>query len=247
MSSFKDHFSAQADSYVRHRLTYPDELFAFIASLAPAHDVAWDCGTGNGQAAHGMRRHFDRVVATDAAQRQIEHAVAGDGIEYRVATAEHSGLDDHCVDAVTVATAFHWFDAEAFAREVQRVARPGAVVAVWTYSWSEMPDAPRTVQRELVGPMLEPFWAPDVRRAWDGYGAHYFPFDEVEAPPFAIHRNWTADDFIAYASTWSAMQAYSAANGHSPYDVHGDALRKAWGEEAVPVKWPLSMRIGRCG
>jgi hypothetical protein len=51
--TFSDHFSDHADRYKAYRPTYPDELFTYLASLVPDHDLAWDCATGNGQAALG--------------------------------------------------------------------------------------------------------------------------------------------------------------------------------------------------
>lgn len=241
---FKNLFSTQADTYAKHRLTYPAALFEYIASLAPQRELAWDCGTGNGQAAHGMRAHFDHVIATDAAQRQIDHAIPGDGIAYRVALAERSGLDDDSVDAISIGTAFHWFDHEAFAREAKRVGRNGAVVAAWTYAWSEMPEAPRAAIAEHIGAALTDFWAPEVSRVWGGYGDLYFPFDEVEPPAFEVRRSWTADDWMAYANTWSAVQAHRDAHGFSPVDAAADALREAWGPEPLEIRWPLALRVG---
>lgn len=44
-------FIKQAKEYSVSRPNYPVELFRFIASKTPAHDLAWDVGTGTGQAA----------------------------------------------------------------------------------------------------------------------------------------------------------------------------------------------------
>ena len=89
---FKDHFSAQSAGYARHRPHYPPELFTFLAGLG-GRQLAWDCATGNGQAAIALAGHFDRVIATDASSAQIEAAIAHPGVSYRVATAEQSGLE----------------------------------------------------------------------------------------------------------------------------------------------------------
>jgi hypothetical protein len=85
--TFPDHFSDHADRYEAFRPTYPDALFAYFASLVPAHDLAWDCATGNGQAALGLTPHFDSVVATDASPQQIAQAHPHPKVTYLVAPA----------------------------------------------------------------------------------------------------------------------------------------------------------------
>jgi ubiquinone/menaquinone biosynthesis C-methylase UbiE len=56
-------------------------------------------------------------------------------------TAESIPLEDESVDAVTVAQAFHWFDAPVALREIGRVLAPnGCLVLVWntrdrSYDW----------------------------------------------------------------------------------------------------------------
>ncbi|MEK7716601.1 MAG: SAM-dependent methyltransferase, partial [Pseudomonadota bacterium] len=69
--TFKDHFSQHAGDYARYRPDYPEALFAFLTKSVTQHELAWDCGTGNGQAALGLAGHFDRVIATDPSQTQI--------------------------------------------------------------------------------------------------------------------------------------------------------------------------------
>ena len=44
--AFKDHFSGHAGSYARYRPDYPSELFDYLATLTPRHEVALDCATG---------------------------------------------------------------------------------------------------------------------------------------------------------------------------------------------------------
>tara|TARA_R100000306_G_scaffold742_2_gene1955 strand:- start:14797 stop:14955 length:159 start_codon:yes stop_codon:yes gene_type:complete len=49
LGSFKDYFSKQAVEYQAYRPKYPTDLFIWLASLTADHELAWDCGTGNGQ------------------------------------------------------------------------------------------------------------------------------------------------------------------------------------------------------
>jgi ubiquinone/menaquinone biosynthesis C-methylase UbiE len=128
--AFKDHFSDRAAGYARARPRYPPQLFSALAGLTGARRLAWDCGTGNGQAAIGLAEHFDRVHATDASAAQLRQAEAHPRIRYEEAPESASGLAGHSADLVTVAQAAHWFDLDAFYREVNRVLRPGGVLAL---------------------------------------------------------------------------------------------------------------------
>src|ERR1043165_5287441 len=128
MTAFKDHFSTQSQDYARYRPDYPPSLFQWLASLTSAHALAWDVGTGSGQAALALADHYRRVVATDAAEAQLRHAVAHERVTYKGMPAENTDLGNASVDLVTVAQALHWFDFDRFYREVQRVLRPGGLI-----------------------------------------------------------------------------------------------------------------------
>src|SRR5260370_3859611 len=112
--TFKDHFSKQAADYAKFRPRYPHEMFEYLGSRATMRQLAWDCGTGNGQAAVGLARVFDRVIATDASEKQIANAQSHERVEYRVTPAETSGIKAGTVDLIMVAQALHWFDLDRF-------------------------------------------------------------------------------------------------------------------------------------
>lgn len=44
----------QAVDYAKSRPSYPAKLFRFIVEQTPEHELAWDVGTGNGQAARSV-------------------------------------------------------------------------------------------------------------------------------------------------------------------------------------------------
>jgi len=87
-----------------------------------------------------MSRYFERVIGTDASLRQIEAARPQDGIEYRVAPAEDSGLPAESIGLVTVAQALHWFDIGKFFGEAQRVLVPNGVLSFWCYGLCSVAD-----------------------------------------------------------------------------------------------------------
>ncbi len=107
--SIEDCFSKQAEIYARHRPEYPETLFKYIAELCPAHELAWDCGTGSGQAALGLVKYFNQVIASDQSPIQIAHARFHERILYQVSSAEKADLETQSADLITVAQALHWF------------------------------------------------------------------------------------------------------------------------------------------
>lgn len=243
----KELFSTQAGAYARFRPTYPAELFQYLASLTSGHKCAWDCGTGSGQAAIALAHYYDRVVATDPSAEQLAHAQRHAKVDYRVATAEASGIPSTSVDLIVVAQALHWFDHERFYAEVRRVAKPsGSVFAAWCYSLMEVaPAVDRIVHRyyhEIVGP----YWEPERRWVEQGYQSLPFPFDEVAPPPFRMEADWNFDRLMGYLGTWSATQAAIRAESRNPLDALRQELQTAWGSDAAKrVRWPLFLRVGR--
>src|ERR671914_2250230 len=103
-------FATEAARYAHLRPTYPEELFAFLSTTVASREAAWDCATGNGQAATHLAGYFGQVIATDESAEMIAQAPRDPKISYRVAKAEDSGLEEGSIDLVTVASAIHWFD-----------------------------------------------------------------------------------------------------------------------------------------
>jgi ubiquinone/menaquinone biosynthesis C-methylase UbiE len=118
--TFKDHFSKQAPGYAKFRPRYPQKLFDYLGSIAPTRQLAWDCGTGNGQAAVGLASVFERVIATDASDKQIANAGSHQRVEYRVAPAENSEIGSESIDLIMVAQALHWFDLRNYSHRFYR-------------------------------------------------------------------------------------------------------------------------------
>ncbi len=245
--SFEDHFSSHSNQYAQYRPHYPDEIYAYLASIAPGHSLAWDCGTGNGQAAIGLAKHFDKVHATDASAEQIALAYAHDKVDYHVEPAEHVSLNDSSVDLVTVAVAIHWFNFDEFYREVKRVLKPNGVLAVWTYSLTEVSPEIDALIDQYYFEILAGFWPERIRYLEQRYETIPFPFEEIGAPFFAMEMNWNLIQFAGFLNSWSATQRYKAQRGDHPLDLLWQKLLAAWGDEneARLIRWPLHFRIGR--
>lgn len=113
-----DYFSTQASLYRKYRPTYPASWYAWLVDQLECRDLAWDCGTGNGQVARVLAEQVERVVATDISKAQLDRAPTHARIDYRLGDASSVDVASASVDLVTVAQAVHWFDVAAFNREV---------------------------------------------------------------------------------------------------------------------------------
>ncbi len=244
---FKDHFSTHAKEYSRHRPKYPAELFAFLSSICSAHNTAWDCATGSGQAAIGLEPYFKEIIATDASASQIEHAQLHPKIKYRTALAENSGLSDGSADLITVATAIHWLNTSRFYPEVRRILRPNGVIAVWLYKDSEINEEIDTIVRNYSQNIIGKYWSDENKKAENFEHSIKFPFTKIAAPSFVLTENRTLKDYLNYLYTWSATQKYIKVKGKNPLELIAEDILKAWKDENIKreVKWKLLMKVGR--
>lgn len=246
MAAFPDHLSSVAAEYARFRPRYPEALIRYVAGVAPGRGLAWDCATGSGQAAVGLAEFFERVVATDAAEKQIAQATAHPRVEYRVAVAEASGLEAGSVDLVTVAQALHWFALEAFYAEVRRVLRPGGVLAVWCYGRFEPEDGRlRAVIERFYHETVGPYWPAERKLVEEGYRSLPFPFDELGPPTFEMGATLTLGEIAGQLGTWSAVKRYREATGGDPIPGLVREIEGTGVEGPCRVRWPIAMRVGR--
>jgi SAM-dependent methyltransferase len=244
---FIDLFSGHAAQYSSARPRYPRSLFQRIAAAAPALDRAWDCGTGNGQAAIDLAAHFTRVDASDASAEQIASAKAHDRVHYSVQAAERSNLPDASIDVITVATALHWFDLPEFLHEVGRVLKPGGLLVVWSYLWPRVDSAVDEVFDAVVLSTVESYWAPEAEKAKSGYSDVPLPYPEIDLSSPPIRAEWNLDQMMALIYSWSATRACIAAEGDAVMARFETALREVWGAPKTTraLEIPVMVRATR--
>lgn len=248
-TSFKDHFSQAAHVYAQNRPSYPQSLFKYLAETVKDTGCAWDCATGNGQAALGLATYFDRVIATDASEKQIAQARPHPRIEYLKESANRAPVAETSVDLVTVAQALHWFYGDGFYKEVYRVLKPQGLVAVWTYGIFELPNNPvlmnvlHTYYTDIVGP----FWPHERKHVENRYRSIPFPFTEISTPTFLMSEHWDLKRTLGYLQSWSATQSYIKHNGSNPIHLIEADLAEAWGspDNTHIISWPLTLKVGR--
>ena len=243
----KDLFSKQSDLYARYRPTYPKDLYEYILSFVKEKNTVWDCATGNGQAAVVLADHFKKVIATDISAAQIEKATLKENIEYLVCPAESTLFADNTFDLVTVAQAYHWLKWKEFKKEVVRVCKPEAIIAIWTYNRNKIGD--KKIDDTIFSfyeNVTKPFWDYERKYVEELYKTVEFDYELLPVKDFETTLNWQREDMIGYISSWSAIQKYIKVNGNSPIPIIEEEINKLWPKgEVKKVNFPIYLRLGR--
>jgi SAM-dependent methyltransferase len=223
-------FSDKADIYAAARPTYPESLFSFLADCCVAHDLAWDCACGNGQAAIGLAKHFGQVEATDVSAEQIAHAKVNERINYSVSPAEVTKFKDKSVDLICVAQALHWFDYEKYWPEVIRVLKSNGIFAAFGYSWFNIGTTVDKEIKALILDVIEPYWAPQNKLLWDHYRDVSIPFTKLSTPNVTLDINWNVPELFAYIHSWSATRRCMDKLGDDFFMDAFEKVSKVWGD-----------------
>jgi len=240
-------FEDKAQLYASSRPLYPSELFDYIASLVSIYDAAWDCATGNGQAAIGLAKIFGKVEATDVSHEQIANAFHSENVTYSVQPSESTRFLDSQFDLVNVAQALHWFDYEMFWDEVSRVLKPTGAFVAFSYIWPIVEPTIDALVKERINKVTAPYWAPNNQLLWDEYRALDLPFTPLDTPQIDIVNYWNASEFLDYLHTWSGTRKCMDSIGQEFFSIASDEIRAAWGDprEKKVVTHPLTVIAGK--
>ena len=242
----KDLFSGHSKIYAAFRPTYPEELYQFIFKHVANKSVAWDCATGNGQAAQRLATDFKKVYATDISQKQLDQAVQLENVFYSVSKAEETSFQDNQFDLITVGQAIHWIDTEKFYKEAVRTSKPGGILAIWGYSLLSINPEIDTLIMEFYTGVVGEYWD-QARKLVDGkYKDIPFPFDTIPSPEFQIKVNWTIDHLAGYLTSWSATQKYIEVHSVNPVPDLIEKIKSLWRSgENKHASFPLFLKLGR--
>ena len=258
-SNFKDHFSNNSKQYASSRPKYPRSLFEFLIGLVSNRNIAWDCATGNGQAAVVLSEYFEQVIASDASKEQIENAESRKNIRYEVFPAERTNIADSSIDLITIAQALHWFNLDDFYKEAKRVLRKESeasirggrgIIAAWAYGLHSISKEIDNITHSLYEDILGSYWPKERKIVENKYQDIPFPFDEINAPASQIELDWDLSELLGYLYSWSSVQKYIQKNNSDPVKQVYDDLAAAWNREKNTwhkrkVIWPIYMRVGR--
>jgi ubiquinone/menaquinone biosynthesis C-methylase UbiE len=245
----KDLFSKQSKNYSLYRPHYPKEIFEHIISFVNEKEKAWDCATGNGQAATALADYFTTVIATDISEQQLKEAIQKPNIVYQIAAAESTLFNDNEFDLITIAQAYHWLNWKEFKKEATRVAKHGAIIAAWCYYGLY-------TNEEKLNQLYNHFYLNIIGEYWDDerkfvdeqYQSVDFDFDPLPERKFVTEVIWKKSQFLGYLNSWSSVQKYKQINHASPLFLIADDLNELWNdEERKKISFPIALKLGKIG
>lgn len=154
-------FARVADEYDRGRPGYPPQAIAWLLSpLEPRSGEAQggepldvlDLGAGTGKLTRALLDAGHRVIAVEPLPEM--RAILAEQLPAARTLAGHAEalpLEHHSVDAVTVGSAFHWFDRTAALAEIKRVLRAPGVLGLLGNAFDTSQPWVAHV-REILGP-----------------------------------------------------------------------------------------------
>ncbi|KAK7286697.1 hypothetical protein RJT34_21882 [Clitoria ternatea] len=255
-------FVKQAKQYADARPSYPPQLFQFIASKTPSHQLAWDVATGSGQAAKSLAVTYKNIIATDVSEKQLEFATKVPNVRYQhtpptmtMAELEQKVAPEGTIDLVAIAQGLHWFDLPTFYKQVKWILKkPHGVIAAWCYYLPRVTDAIDTVFDNFYFNDSSPYWDPARRLVDNKYRTIDFPFEPVDGTDhtgpfeFVTETMMDLDDFFTYIRSWSAYQTAKEKGVELLADDVVEKFKVVWGEDGKKVvKFPIYLRIGRAG
>lgn len=240
----KDNFSTKSANYKAYRPGYPTEIFDLIKENLTSFEMAWDCGTGNGQIANEIAAFFKQVEATDISRNQIANAVKKNNIHYSVQPAEETNFSNNVFDLVISAQAVHWFDFERFYAEIRRCLKPDGLVIIMGYGLFRSNSATNDVITKFYNETIGSYWDPERKYLDDKYQTIPFPFKEQKTLEFEQTYNWGIEHLLGYLRTWSAVKHYERENNQDPVSLIENDLRQSFGRKNQ-IAFPVFLRMGK--
>ncbi|MFZ6052519.1 class I SAM-dependent methyltransferase [Halocola ammonii] len=121
--------------YDRTRKADPYLTSKLIEHLRPQTGKLYlDIGCGTGNYTNELAKHGVDLIGIDPSEKMLNEArLRNKQVDWRIGTAEDTGLPDSFVDGIVASlTIHHWSDLKASFDELHRVLKPGGRIVIFT-------------------------------------------------------------------------------------------------------------------
>lgn len=214
-------FGKTSKDYAQHRAGFPKSFFDRLTGqngMMEKKGRVLDVGTGTGTVARNLALLGFAVTGLDIAQNQLDAArkmatEAGAHVNFVIGTAEKTGQMAGAFDYVTAGQCWHWFDAQASAREVARVLAPKGRLVIAHFDWAD--DCAPVAQMYRLRKKYNPAWTGDG--VWP-FG--YYPQGpgDIKVEGFSSVASFSYMEDVMYTQEgWRGrMRSYSGIGGSLP-------------------------------
>lgn len=246
-------FGKTSADYARYRDIYPKSMYEKLITygIGKEGQQILDLGSGTAVLPINLYHTRARFTATDVAGNQIAYGkklAAEKGIEnisFKVCSAEDTGFDADCFDAVTAVQCFPYFDADKAAAEIFRVLKPQGLFCTILMDWLPGEDAVIAEMIEIVR-RYNPVWNPE------GFNtdAYRFPdwargrFDLVTVESYDTDLLFTKEAWLGRVKTCRGVGASLLPEKIAAFEKEYRALLEKY-DEPLRLKHRIRMELYR--
>lgn len=134
--NYTNRFSGKGDIYEKARPKYAEELFNYMKNTLSLNSdsIFADVGSGTGIFTEQLLNCGYSVYAVEPncdMRKKAEEKLSHNNRFHSVnGTDSATTLENNCVDYITAAQAFHWFNADTFKKECKRILKPGGKIII---------------------------------------------------------------------------------------------------------------------
>lgn len=231
-------FTNKVSEYVKYRSSYPRQFIDYLRSSVGINNTSAvaDIGAGSGILTKLISPISRKVFAVEPNEKIlaacIKHCEDSENVVYFDGSAENTKLEDKCLDFITVAQAFHWFDKEKTKVEFKRILKPeGKVILVWN---CRMPENEMVIENDEICRRL----CPEFKgfsggiKSEEDRNISFFRNSECEHKNFKNDKILSLDEFIG-----GSLSASYSPNADDPnYHDFIESLKKLFYKYSVDGK-----------
>lgn len=218
-------YQGKSSFYKEGRLGYSEGLLELISQLIPPSSSIADIGSGTGIFSAALLEQGYKVYCVEPSaslQQQAEALLSQcDRFIPVLASAESTSLAEQSVEAITVASAYHWFEQEQFLRECQRIIKPNGYIFL-IYNIRKSDDLLSLEQKQIC------------QRYCPDFSSFHHGADKTRENCSAFFQEGWQEALFPHDLTYSKEQflsrclssSYSPPQSHPDYPAYRQALEK---------------------